>query len=161
MKNRISQLEKDLQQIEEEIKPVDEQYTSERKLIDKLANMREKLRANKEKLELMEIRKEVQQAADLKYGVIPELQDAIQKLELELFQKSQKTQLLKAVITEIEVAQVVSKWTGIPVNKLNQSDREKVVNLATIMNKKVIGQQKAVQTVCDAILRSKANLSRR
>ncbi|KAH0576290.1 ClpB protein [Spironucleus salmonicida] len=147
--------------VDDEIKPLESQYLQERQAIDRVSSLKEKLRSCNERLELHEIRKEVQQAADLKFGVIPELKEQIQRIEHENHTKSTSNSLLKITVTEAEVAAVVSKWTGIPAAKLTESDKQKIMNLAQTLDSQVIGQSCAVQVVSDAILRSRANLKRK
>ncbi|CAL6047964.1 ClpB_protein [Hexamita inflata] len=162
--SRQKEIQAEMTELNKEMEPVQAQYQQERSQTDKLANLKEKLRNAKERLETLEIRREVEKAADLKFGVIPELTEQIKALEQSCQARTnnqKQNSLVKAVVTEEEIAIVVSKWTGIPVAKLTQSDRQKIVNLSKTIQERVIGQKEAVDTVCNAIMRSKANLQRR
>lgn len=161
---RLADIIKEISNIDMQIKPLQEQYNRERSSIDKISNIKARIAALEDKLEVYTTRGEVSKAADLQYGAIPELRDELQRLEKEqeaagYAQRDEKT-MLSPVVTEVEVANVVSKWTGIPVSKLTRTDREKLLNLERTISSKVIGQEPAVKAVCSSILRARAGLSR-
>jgi len=106
-------------------------------------------------------------AADLKYGAIPELLSAIEKLKTEEEGRKEKRRLeggedlLSEIVDKEQISQVVSRWTGIPVTRLSTSESEKVLNLSAELHKRLIGQDEAVNAVADAVLRSRAGLARK
>ena len=100
---------------------------------------------------------DLNKAAELKYGKLPKLKEELAKAEADM-EKGKADGLLRDRITEEEIAKIVGRWTGIPVAKLMEGEREKLLHLDSILHKRVIGQDEAVQTVCDAILRARAGL---
>lgn len=100
---------------------------------------------------------DLNKAAELKYGKLPKLKEELAKAEADM-EKGKADGLLRDRITEEEIAKIVGRWTGIPVAKLMEGEREKLLHLDSILHKRVIGQDEAVQTVCDAILRTRAGL---
>ncbi|MBD1428539.1 MULTISPECIES: ATP-dependent chaperone ClpB [Sphingobacterium] len=97
--------------------------------------------------------------AELRYGKIKEAQDTVEKLKAELSEKQKSSRMLKEEVTAEDIADVVSRWTGIPVSKMVQSEREKLLNLETELHKRVAGQEEAIEAISDAIRRSRAGLS--
>src|SRR5690606_11042087 len=97
--------------------------------------------------------------AELRYGKIKEAQDKVEKLKAELTEKRQTSRMLKEEVTSEDIADVVSRWTGIPVSKMVQSEREKLLNLEAELGKRVAGQHEAIEAISDAIRRSRAGLS--
>ena len=109
-------------------------------------------------IENAEQQHDLEKAAKLKYGKLPELTARLEKLESETAEHKKETGLLRDKVTDEEIAKIVERWTGIPVSRLVQSEREKLLSLSDILHKRVIGQDDAVQRVCDAILRSRAGI---
>ncbi|TNJ26847.1 ClpB protein [Giardia muris] len=160
IQKRQRALQDDINAIDKEMVPLEKQYRAERKAVDEVSRLKAKLRDLTEKLELCERRGEVQRAADLKYGAIPDLEAQVKKLEGEHARGQSEKHLLSAIVTENEIAAVVSKWTGVPVSKLTRSDRQKLLQLEDQLNKRVIGQEPAVKAVSSAILRARTGLAR-
>lgn len=113
--------------------------------------------------ELAELRRDIAKASDLRYGAILEVKDAIQRLEKENREKAAKeteNRMLTEQVGPDQIAEVVARWTGIPVTKLSQSERKKMLDLPEILQKRVVGQDEAVLAVSEAVMRARAGLAR-
>lgn len=157
-KERLKVVKGEIQKINEDLAPLLAMYEQERGRIDELQSTQAKLDEKKVKLERAERMRDMETAADLKYNVIPIIQDRIRSLKEEI--EREKATMLQATVTEQDVAAVVSRWTGIPVSKLSQTDRERLLHLADHLHRRVKGQDEAVNRVAEAILRSRAGLAR-
>jgi ATP-dependent Clp protease ATP-binding subunit ClpB len=157
---RLKSVKAELQKLQEELTPLVSRYEAEKQRVNRLAELQSKVEEKKNKLERAERTGDMEVAADLRYNVIPELQEAIRSTKEQL-EKEKKEHMLQELVTENDIAMVVSRWTGIPVAKLNTSDRERLLQLADVLHKRVKGQDEAVQRVADAILRSRAGLAAR
>ncbi|KPI87533.1 ATP-dependent Clp protease subunit [Leptomonas seymouri] len=157
-KSRLKEVKAEIQKINEDLGPLVAKYEQERGRIEELQATQTKLDEKKVKLERAERMRDMETAADLKYNVIPIIQDRIRSLKEQI--EKQKATMLQATVTEQDVAAVVSRWTGIPVAKLSQTDRERLLHLADHLHLRVKGQHEAVNRVAEAILRSRAGLSR-
>ncbi|RNF02406.1 101 kDa heat shock protein [Trypanosoma conorhini] len=155
---RLKAVRGDIQRVEERLQPLLERYNEERKRIDELQEMQTRLDEKKTKLERAERMRDMELAADLKYNAIPAIQDRIRSLKEEI--EREKASMVQEKVTEVEVAAVVARWTGIPVAKLSKTDRERLLHLSDHLHRRVKGQDEAVQRVSEAILRSRAGLSR-
>ncbi|KPA80490.1 ATP-dependent Clp protease subunit [Leptomonas pyrrhocoris] len=157
-KSRLKEVKAEIQKITEDLGPLVDKYDQERGRLEELQTTQAKLDEKKVKLERAERMRDMETAADLKYNVIPIIQDRIRSLKEEI--EKQKATMLQATVTELDIAAVVSRWTGIPVTKLSQTDRERLLHLADHLHLRVKGQDEAVNRVAEAILRSRAGLSR-
>ncbi|GET90413.1 ATP-dependent clp protease subunit, heat shock protein 100, putative [Leishmania tarentolae] len=157
-KERLKVVKAEIQNTEEQLGPLIAKYEQERGRMSELQATQAKLDEMKVKLERAERIHDMETAADLKYNVIPILQDRIQSLKEEI--EKQKATMLQGTVTETDIAIVVSRWTNIPVTKLSQTERERLLNLADQLHLRVKGQDEAVNRVADAILRSRAGLAR-
>mmetsp|Transcript_74057 Transcript_74057/g.176581 ORF Transcript_74057/g.176581 Transcript_74057/m.176581 type:complete len:875 (-) Transcript_74057:20-2644(-) len=162
-KTRLQEAQKELSQLVEELAPLRARYQQERELIDDLSKAKTKLQDLKRKLDLMEARHDVDGAADLRYEAIPGVQHRIRELEKRKkeFDENCDTPLLCETVTPMHIAEVVARWTGIPVAKLSQGEKTRLLNLEKALNKRVVGQEEAASAVARAVLRSAAKLSRR
>ena len=147
----------EIQKIHEQLDPLVAKYDAERSRVTQLQALQSRLDEKKTKLERAERNGDMELAADLKYNVIPVIQDSIRSMKEKL--DSEKN-MLKETVTENDVAAVVARWTGIPVTRLSQTDRQRLLHLATELHRRVKGQNEAVDRVAEAILRSRAGLSR-
>ncbi len=154
---RLEALEKELADLRQQSAAMTAQWQAEKKAIDQSKAVREQLDAAKLELEKAERAYDLNKMAELKYGRIPQLQSQLEALKKQ--NEEQDKPLLREVVDASEIAEVVSRWTGIPVAKLTQSERDKLLNLADILHKRVIGQDEAVDAVSDAILRARSGLS--
>ena len=154
---RLEALEKELADLRQQSAAMTAQWQAEKKAIDQSKGVREQLDAAKLELEKAERAYDLNKMAELKYGRIPQLQSQLEALKKQ--NEEQDKPLLREVVDASEIAEVVSRWTGIPVAKLTQSERDKLLNLADILHKRVIGQDEAVDAVADSILRARSGLS--
>ena len=154
---RLEALEKELADLRQQSAAMTAQWQAEKKAIDQSKGVREQLDAAKLELEKAERAYDLNKMAELKYGRIPQLQSQLEALKKQ--NEEQDKPLLREVVDASEIAEVVSRWTGIPVAKLTQSERDNLLNLADILHKRVIGQDEAVDAVSDSILRARSGLS--
>lgn len=157
-KSRLEELEAELADLKEENDELTARYESEKSKIMDIKMLKEKLDDAKGRAERYEREYDFNKAAEVKYGEIPALEDQIKKYEEKMENHENENTLLKEEVTENEVADIVSKWTGIPVTKLVESEKHKLLQLEYKLHERVIGQDEAVKAVADAIIRSRAGL---
>jgi ATP-dependent Clp protease ATP-binding subunit ClpB len=157
-KARLGDIEKELANLKEEAKALEARWQEEKKLIDDLRSMNEELEKKKVEAERAQREADLEKAARIQYGEIPELQKHLQDLEKKIKDKGQGT-LLREEVTEEDIAQVVGRWTGIPVTRLLESETAKLAHLEEELHKIVISQEEAVKAVATAIRRSRAGIS--
>ena len=155
-KDRLANLEKELAEQQEELQNKKAQWDNERKAVEKVQKLREELDALNKEIELAERDYDLNKAAELQYGKKPELERQLEAEE-ELV-KNREMSLLHEKVDDDEIARIISRWTGIPVAKLTESERNKTLHLDEELHKRVIGQDDAVTKVTEAILRSKAGI---
>ena len=154
----LKELQKELADLREDFKAMKARWENEKSAIEKVRKLREELEQVSAQLEKAESEYDLNRAAELKYGRIPELQRQLAEEE-RIAEEAEKTStLLRDKVTEGEIARIVARWTGIPVTKLVESEREKLLHLDQVLHRRVVGQEDAVQKVCDAILRSRAGI---
>ncbi len=157
-KLRLKELEAELADLKEENDELTAKYESEKSKIMDIKMLKEKLDDAKGRAEKYEREYDFNKAAEVKYGEIPALEEQIKKYEEKMGSHEDENTLLKEEVTENEVANIVSKWTGIPVTKLVESEKHKLLQLEDKLHERVIGQDEAVKAVADAIIRSRAGL---
>lgn len=159
-KERLSKLESDLCLYKEKQKKLGEHWEHERSLMNRIRSIKEEVDRVNIEAEAAEREYDLSRAAELKYGTLMSLRRQLEEAEKNLteFQISGNS-LLREEVTDLDIAEIVSKWTGIPLSNLQQSERDKLVNLEHVLHKRVIGQDIAVKSVADAIRRSRAGLS--
>lgn len=152
---KIKNISDEISQLEEKIDTLSQQWNKEKSVITQEASTKEEIEQTKQKIEEAERKTDLQTAAELKYGKLLELEKKLQEI-----QKSERksTQLLKEQIDDEDIANVVSKWTGIPVNKLIESEMQKLIHMEDVLHKRVVGQDEAVEVVSDAIRRARSGL---
>ena len=154
----LKDIQKELADLREDFKAMKARWENEKSAIEKVRKLREELEQVSAQLEKAESEYDLNRAAELKYGRIPELQRQLAEEE-RIAEEAEKTAtLLRDRVTEGEIARIVARWTGIPVTKLVESEREKLLHLDQVLHRRVVGQEDAVQKVCDAILRSRAGI---
>ncbi len=159
-KKRLEELQAELKGLKEKSDAMTAQWQNEKAALEDVRRVRTRLEEEKNKYENALMRGDNETAARLKYGVIPELEKKLRVHEEELKSKSGAA-LLREEVTADEIAEVVSRWSGIPVTKLVEGEREKLMRLGAILHERVIGQDKAVDAVADAVLRSRAGIKNR
>ncbi|WP_346887625.1 ATP-dependent chaperone ClpB [Clostridium sp. UBA1056] len=156
-KKRLEQLQKELAELKEKNDEMTAKYEQEKGKILEVRTLKEQLDEARGKVEKYEREYDLNSAAELKYGVIPRLEEEIKEKE-ENMHKNYESALLKEEVTEEEISQIVSKWTGIPVTRLVESEREKLLRLDEELHKRVIGQDEAVTAVANAVIRARAGM---
>ncbi|GHU75181.1 chaperone protein ClpB [Clostridia bacterium] len=157
---RLTSLEAELAALRETSDAMNAQWQSEKADIEKTRKLREEIDQARHQLDEAKRGYDYTRSAELEYGTIPQLQARLDELKAKTEARSGGSgTLLREVVTEREIAQIVSQWTGVPVLKLVESEREKLLQLPAQLHKRVIGQDEAVEAVADAILRSRAGLS--
>ncbi|CAF1252716.1 unnamed protein product [Rotaria sp. Silwood1] len=161
-KQRLKQVKEELAKIREELKPLKLRHKAEKERVDELRKLKQKLENLQVKMAQAEREKNLPLVADMKYGAIPDLEKKIAETEYRITEenKQQQDRLLTEVVGPNAIAEIVSRWTGIPVSKLSQTERERLLKLSEHLHEKVIGQDDAVDSVAEAVLRSRAGLSR-
>ena len=159
-RERLERLEKELADLKEDQRTLSTQWQSEKDIITKIQSIKEEIDRVNLEIQQTERNYDLNRAAELKYGKLTDLHRQLQAVETELSQ-TQKTgkSLLREEVTEADIAEIISKWTGIPLNKLVESEKEKLLHLEDELHHRVVGQQEAVTAVADAIQRSRAGLS--
>ena len=153
----LSEIQATLASEREEFKQMKARWENEVSEIKSVQQIREKLENLNGEIERAERAYDLNKAAELKYGELPRLQQELKAAE-EKSEKDKAGSLLRDKVTDAEIARIVGRWTGIPVSKLVEGEREKLLHLDEILHKRVIGQDAAIKTVCDAILRTRAGL---
>ncbi len=154
----LHEVQQELSEMREQFHEMKAKWENEKNDISKVQKLREELEKLGGEIEKAEREYDLSRAAELKYGRLPQLQKELSQEEEKAEQRKSDNTLLRDKVTEEEIAKIVARWTGIPVSKLMEGDREKLLNMESILHKRVIGQNEAVQKVSDAILRSRAGI---
>ncbi|MEI8377613.1 MAG: ATP-dependent chaperone ClpB [bacterium] len=154
---RLSEIESKITQLKQTEQELKTQWNKEKNSISNLTKIKEEIEQTKQKIEIAEREANLAYAAELKYGKLIELEKELHQEEEQL-SKKEKNSMLKEEISEDEIAQVVSKWTGIEVSKLVESEKQKLLSMEDELHKRLIGQNEAVEIVSDAIRRARAGI---
>ncbi|WP_299536469.1 ATP-dependent chaperone ClpB [Ulvibacterium sp.] len=157
-KAKLKLLNIDLANLKEERNEIFAQWESEKSVVDNIQKTKKDIEDYKLEAERAERNGDYGKVAELRYGKIKEAQERLEKLQNELQEQQQSDTLIKEEVTQEDIAEVVAKWTGIPVTKMLQSEREKLLKLEKVLHKRVVGQEEAIEAVSDAIRRSRAGL---
>lgn len=157
-KARLEGLQKELSELQDQANSMKSKWQMEKSALQKVQDKREELEKLRHELEQAENDYDLNRAAELRHGRIPQLQKELEAMEDELEKEKQESRLLRQEVTEEEIASIVARWTGIPVSKLVESEREKLLRLSDILHERVIGQGEAVELVSDAVLRARAGI---
>ncbi|MEG5064367.1 ATP-dependent chaperone ClpB [Microcoleus sp. B3-A4] len=157
---RLERLEKDLANFKEQQNALNAQWQSEKGVIGSIQKIKEQIDKVNIEIQQAELKYDLNRAAELKYGTLTQLQKQLQEAETQLTATQTTGQtLLREEVTESDIAEIISKWTGIPISKLVESEMQKLLQLEDELHKRVIGQDEAVTAVADAIQRSRAGLA--
>ena len=156
-KERLAALQKELSELKDKFNVEKAQWENEKNAVSKLQTLREKKNQLQAEINIAVQKGEYEKASKLQYQDLPEVEKELTEAE-SVAQKEEKNSLVHDKVTEEEIARIISRWTGIPVTKLNESERSKVLHLDDEIHKRLIGQEEAVEKVCEAILRSKAGI---
>lgn len=155
----LAEIQRELAEMRAEFAEMKARWENEKTTISRLQKLREEIEQTNGEIAAAERTHDLNKAAELKYGKLPTLKKELEEAEAAAEkQKEQADNLLRDKVTEEEIARIVGRWTGIPVSKLMEGEREKLLNLDKILHQRVIGQEEAVQKVSEAILRSRAGI---
>jgi ATP-dependent Clp protease ATP-binding subunit ClpB len=157
-KAKLKSLNVDLANLKEERNEIFAKWESEKSVVDNIQKTKQDIEEFKQEAERAERNGDYGKVAELRYGKIKEAQENLETLQKELQEQQEGETLIKEEVTNEDIAEVVAKWTGIPVTKMLQSEREKLLKLEDVLHKRVVGQEEAIQAVSDAIRRSRAGL---
>ncbi|MBC6998734.1 ATP-dependent chaperone ClpB [Cytophaga sp. FL35] len=157
-KAKLNSLNVDLANLKEERNEIFAKWEGEKSVVDNIQKTKHDIEEFKQEAERAERNGDYGKVAEIRYGKIKEAQEHLEKLQEELKAQQENETLIKEEVTNEDIAEVVAKWTGIPVTKMLQSEREKLLKLEDVLHKRVVGQEEAIQAVSDAIRRSRAGL---
>ncbi len=157
-RERKAVLEKELADLKERADSMRAQWEAEKAEIERLNQIRTEIEATKVAIEKAEREYDLNKAAELRYGKLQELEKQVREAEERKGEQGQERHLLKEEVTEDEIAEIVAKWTGIPVTRIVESEREKLLKLDEVLHRRVVGQDEAVQAVADAVIRARSGL---
>jgi len=153
---RLEKLQEEITRLEREYADLEEIWTSEKAEVTGSAQIQQKIEQSRQELEAARRKGDLNRMAELQYGIIPDLERSLQMVDQH---GKPENQLLRSKVTEEEIAEVVSKWTGIPVSKMLEGERDKLMKMESLLHQRVIGQNEAVVAVANAVRRSRAGLS--
>ena len=155
-RDRLADLQKELAELHDEFAAKKAQWENEKASVDRLSSLREEIEAVNRDIQDAKQRYDLNKAAELQYGRLPQLQKELEAEEERV--KKEDLSLVHESVTEDEIARIVSRWTGVPVSKLTESERSKTLHLDEVLHKRVVGQDEGVQKVTESIIRSKAGI---
>ncbi|NBH34760.1 ATP-dependent chaperone ClpB [Clostridiaceae bacterium] len=155
-KERLEDLQRNLAELHDEFASRKVQWENEKASVDKLSALREEIEQVGRDIAQAQHQYDLNRAAELQYGKLPQLQKELEAEEERV--KHQDLSLVRESVSDEEIARIISRWTGIPVSKLNESERSRILHLAEVLHKRVVGQEEGVEKVTEAILRSKAGI---
>lgn len=158
-KSRLEELQKELAEAREEQQSLTARVERERDQISGVSRKREEIDKARQELEEAESNYQLERAAELQHGIIPKLQAELNELEQALHEETDgQDRIIREVVTDEEIGMIVSQWTGIPVTKLVETEKEKLLNLPQLLHQRVIGQDEAVELVSNAVIRARAGI---
>ncbi|MCD6262079.1 MAG: ATP-dependent chaperone ClpB [Deltaproteobacteria bacterium] len=157
-KERLSHIQEELANLREKYNAMNAQWESEREAIKKVQALREEIEKVRHEIELAERQYDLNRAAELKHGKLPGLERQLKVEEEKIAGQKEGKRLLKEEVTEEEIARIISMWTGIPIARLMEGEKEKILRLDKVLHKRVIGQDEAVQRVADAVIRARSGI---
>ena len=155
---RLETLENELESKRGELTELKQQWESEKAAVGRLQQIRQRLEDLKHQIEKAEREYDLNRVAELRYGTMPRLERELQAEEAHLDRQEGEARLLKEEVDEEDIAEVVSRWTGIPMSRLLQGEMEKLLQLGTLLHQRVVGQDEGVRAVADAVLRARSGI---
>ena len=155
-KQRLADIQAELSELKDKANNLKAKWENEKASVEKIRNLKEEMEKVKADIQMAQRNYDLNKAAELQYGKLPAIKKELETLEASASDKERE--LVHEVVSEEEISKIVSKWTGIPVSKLTESEKSKTLNLANELKKRVVGQGNAVELVSDAIIRSKAGI---
>jgi len=156
---RLEEIEKELADVEEKVRNLESQFKTEKEVFEKISAIKVEIEQKRREAELAKAQSDFNRAAEIEYGEIPKLLEEEKALNEQWDRMQEAGTLLKNSVDEESIASIVSRWTGIPVNKMLQSEKDKILHVEDELNKTVVGQERATHAVARAIKRNKAGLS--
>ncbi len=156
---KIEKIKKQLADLKDEAKRMTLQWKTEKELIEKIKKDKEEIAKLKSQAEILERQGELDKVAEIRYGKIPELEKKVKELEKKLISRQKKGALLKEEVTAEDIARVISRWTGIPVERMIEGEMQKLARMEKYLKERVVGQDEAVQAVSNAIRRNRAGIA--
>jgi ATP-dependent Clp protease ATP-binding subunit ClpB len=157
-RERLEDLRKELADLKHQADTLKAQWDSEKEGIKKVQGLREEIEQVRQEITIAERNYDLNRAAELRHGRLPELEKSLKEQEAHIAGEQQGARLLREEVTEEEIADIVSRWTGIPVTRLVEGEREKLLKLDQVLHRRVIGQDEAVQLVADAVIRARSGI---
>lgn len=157
-KEHLQEIQKELAEMRENFAALQAKWQNEKDAIGVVQKLREEIEEVNAEIEAAELKYDLNRAAELKYGRLPELQKKLEEQERIAEENSERSTLLRDKVTEEEIARIIERWTGIPVSRLMEGEREKLLHMEDILHERVVGQEEAVTKVSEAILRSRAGI---
>lgn len=157
-KERLQEIEQQLAELKEKYQQLNLHWQNEKKILDSLKELNKKLDDLKEEAQQAERNYDLQRAAEINYGLIPELESQLTKQQKEISKIQKDSKLLKEEVTKEDVARVVARWTGIPVEKMLETEKDKLIKLEEELAKRVVGQEEAIQAVANAVRRNRVGI---
>ena len=155
-KERLEELQKELAEMREDFKARKARWENEKASVEKVSKLREEIESVNSEIQIAQRNYELNKAAELQYGRLPELKKQLEEEEERVAKEDRS--MVRESVTEDEIAKIISRWTGIPVAKLTESERNKTLHLDKILHERVVGQDEAVELVTESIIRSKAGI---
>lgn len=157
-KDRLDALQKEIANLKSDRDELKAQWEGEKRAIENLQHLREAIELTRHQIEIGQRKGELSRVAELQYGRLPQLENQLKELEAKTSGQKSAPRLLQEEVTPDEVAEVVSRWTGIPVSRLLEGEKEKLLRLDQLLHRRVVGQEEAVQAVADAVIRARSGL---
>jgi ATP-dependent Clp protease ATP-binding subunit ClpB len=157
-RERLQSLQKELAELRDKADAMHARWEAEKNAIKKVQSLREEIEKVRWEIEQAERRFELERVAELRHGKLPELERQLEEEEKMLTDEDDGGRLLREEVTEEEIAEIISRWTGIPVSKLMEGEREKLLRLDEVLHRRVVGQDEAVKLVCDAVIRARSGI---
>ncbi len=157
-KERLKNLQKELADLRAKSDSMKAQWEAEKETLQNINSLRKEIEDVKQEIERAERNYDLSRAAELRHGKLPELQKTLKEYEESLEQKQEQYRFLRDFVSQEEVGEIVSRWTGIPVTRLVEGEKEKLLRLDKVLHQRVIGQDEAVQAVADAVLRARSGI---
>jgi ATP-dependent Clp protease ATP-binding subunit ClpB len=163
-KARLAKVNKSLSELGEEMRPLKAKYSAEKERVEELRRLRHKIQDTEAKLVQAERARDLARVADLRYGALPELKNHLERLTQEDAQRranesAADERLISEIVSPAQIAEIVSRWTQIPVDKLKTSESAKLLHLEERLSKRVVGQERAVKAIAEAIIRTRAGMA--
>ncbi|HBG77131.1 MAG TPA: type VI secretion system ATPase TssH, partial [Clostridiales bacterium] len=155
---RLKNVVREISELKEQSKSMTAQWESEKKSIKEVNHIKEQIEQTRAEIERMEREYDLNRMAELRYGVLPNLEKQLEELKDKAESSDHTKRLLREEVTEEEISDIVSKWTGIPVSSLVESERDKLLRLGDIMHERVVGQDEAVNSVVNAVIRARSGM---